>query len=36
MPASVIIVGAGPAAVGPALALLQKPELSVTILDIGR
>lgn len=35
MPASVIIVGAGPAAVGAALALLQKPELSVTILDIG-
>jgi choline dehydrogenase-like flavoprotein len=32
---SVLIVGAGPAAVGAALALVQSPDLRITVLDIG-
>jgi ferredoxin len=33
--ASALIVGAGPASVGVALALSRRPELEITVLDIG-
>ncbi|MEI7721597.1 MAG: 4Fe-4S ferredoxin, partial [Verrucomicrobiota bacterium] len=32
---TVLIVGSGPAAAGAALALLEDPEVSVTIIDLG-